>query len=393
MLLTVVVGCFAVANSLQAESGLFTVTLMGVLIVNQKHFPIKHIIEFKENLRVLLISLLFIVLAARIQPTAMTGLGWGSVAFVLTLMLVIRPAAVMLSTIGAGLSWQERVFLGWMAPRGIVAAALASVFALALQGLPAAATQRLNLVQEGDIEKLVPVTFLVIVVTVAVYGLTAAPLARRLGLATAHPQGALIAGADRLARAVAQALQNAGFAVLLVDTNRDNIRTARMGGLPTFYASILSEHALEEVALGGIGRLLAVTSNDEVNALAALHFSEVFGRAEVYQLAQTIVGSTRQETAGEVLRGRQLFGERATYGELRARLVAGAIVKKTSLTAEFDYAAFRERYGPSALLLFVVTASGLLVINTVDQPAVPKPGDAVIALVQPLEPAESEASS
>ncbi|NIL95570.1 MAG: sodium:proton exchanger [Planctomycetales bacterium] len=389
VLLTVVVGCFAAANSLQAESGLFAVTLMGVLIVNQKNFPIKHIIEFKENLRVLLISLLFIVLAARIQPDAMTGLGWGSVAFVAVLMLVIRPAAVLLSTMGAGLTWQERIFLGWMAPRGIVAAALASVFALALRGLPAGASPRLQLVQAGDVDKLVPVTFLVIVVTVAVYGLTAAPLARWLGLATAQPQGALIAGADRLARAIAQALHDAGFAVLLVDTNRDNIQTARMAGLPTFYASILSEHALEEVELGGIGRLLALTSNDEVNALAALHFSEVFGRAEVYQLTQTVVGVTRQETAGGVLRGRQLFHEQATYGNLHARLAAGAVVKKTSLTTEFDYGAFQDRYGPTAFLLFVLTASGGLQINTVDQPVTPKAGDTVIALVEPVADAET----
>ncbi|MDH3718041.1 MAG: cation:proton antiporter, partial [Planctomycetota bacterium] len=390
VLLMVVVGCFAVANFLQAESGLFAVTLMGVLIVNQKHFPIKHIIEFKENLRVLLISLLFIVLAARIQPEALRGLGWGSIGFVAVLILFIRPAAVMVSTVGTGLSWQERTFLCWMAPRGIVAAALASVFALALKGLPPSATEGLNLIQPGDIDKLVPVTFLVIVVTVAVYGLTAAPLARWLGLAIAQPQGALIAGADRLARAIAQALHDAGFAVLLVDMNRDNIQTARMAGLPTFYASILSEHALEEVELGGIGRLLALTGNDEVNALAALHFSEVFSRAEVYQLAQTIVGSTRQETAEGVLSGRPLFHEEATYGQLRARLAAGAVVKKTSLTAEFDYEAFQQRYGPSAWLLFVVTAAGSLVINSIDQPAVPKAGDAVIALVDPVEEVETD---
>jgi NAD(P)-dependent dehydrogenase (short-subunit alcohol dehydrogenase family) len=223
-----------------------------------------------------------------------------------------------------------------------------------------------------------------------VYGLTAAPLARWLGLAIAQPQGALIAGADRLARAIAQALHDAGFAVLLVDMNRDNIQTARMAGLPTFYASILSEHALEEVELGGIGRLLALTGNDEVNALAALHFSEVFSRAEVYQLAQTIVGSTRQETAEGVLSGRPLFHEEATYGQMRARLVAGAVVKKTSLTAEFDYEAFQHRYGPSAWLLFVVTAAGSLVINAIDQPAVPKAGDTVIALVDPVEEVKTD---
>lgn len=385
VMLALVVGCFAMANHLQPESGLFTVTLMGILIVNQKHVPVRHLIEFKENLRVLLISLLFIVLAARIQIDDLTGLGWGSLAFVASLMLVVRPTAVFLSTFGTGLTWQERIFLSWLAPRGIVAAALASVFALALVELQSNTGGTLNLFQEGDTDKLVPVTFLVIVVTVAVYGLTAAPLARWLGLSVPNPQGALIAGADPFARAMGQSLHDSGFAVLLVDTNSDNIQAARMAGLPTFFASILSEQALEEIDLGGIGRLMALTGNDEVNSLAALHFSEVFGRADTYQLAPATVGSTRRETAEEVMRGRQLFDEHATHRELNDRIHGGAVIKKTKLTDEFDYDAFVERYGPSSILLAVVTSAGSLAFDTTDQPALPKPGDSVIALIDPVE--------
>jgi NhaP-type Na+/H+ or K+/H+ antiporter len=385
VLFMIVIACFAAANRCQAESGLFAVTLMGVILVNQRHVPVKHIIEFKENLRVLLISLLFIVLAARIRPDTLGELGWGGLAFVAVLILVIRPVAVFVSTLRSRLTWQERVFLSWLAPRGIVAAALASVFALTLEGLQANTGGTSQLLQPGDVDKVVPVTFLVIVLTVTIYGLTAAPLARWLGLANPNPQGVLIASAHAGVRAIARALQDADFAVLLVDTNRDNIQSARMEGLPTFYASILSEHALEEVEIAGIGRFLAMTRNDEVNSLAALHFSEVFGRAEVYQLSHGATGRPRTEPAGEVIRGRRLFAEHATYGYLDERMEAGAVVKKTRLTDAFNYEAFLGRYGETALVLFVASDTGALAVNTVDQPVVPKAGDTVIALVDPIE--------
>ncbi|HUS37863.1 MAG TPA: sodium:proton exchanger, partial [Pirellulales bacterium] len=142
---------------------------------------------------------------------------------------------------------------------------------------------------------------------------------------------------------------------------------------------------LEEIEMGAIGRLLALTGNDEVNSLAALHFGEVFGRADTYQLAPIALGSTRRETSGKVIRGRQLFDEHASHSELNDRMVAGAVIKKTGLTNEFDYHAFVERYGPSSILLSVVTPNGSLVFDTTDQPVAPKSGDAVIALVDPVD--------
>ena len=381
VLLMLVVGCFALADVLQAESGLLAVTLMGVVMVNQKSVSLKHVIEFKENLRVLLISLLFIVLAARIKLETLDDLGWQSVAFVAVLMLVIRPASVFASTVKSGLSWQEKLFLSWLAPRGIVAAALASVFAITLQELEKGLSGEPVLLQPGAAAKLEPVTFLVIVVTVTVYGLTAGPLAKRLGLSASNPQGILFASAHPGARAIAKAVQEAGFNVLMVDSNRNNVHVARMEDLPAVYASILSEPVMEELDLAGIGRLLALTRNDEINALAAFRFVEAFGRSEVYRLRAANVGPARTETSGEVLHGRRLFGDDATYSYLDERFDGGAVVKRTKLTAEFDYGAFRELYGQSALALFTVTATGNLMVNTSDQPLAPGPGDTVIAVV------------
>jgi hypothetical protein len=249
-----------------------------------------------------------------------------------------------------------------------VAASVASVFALRLG-------------ESGD--GLVPATFLVIVGTVTVYGLTAAPLARRLGLSNPDPQGVVFASAHPGARAIAAGVQAAGFPVLMVDNNRGNINAARMESLPTAYTSILSEHALDAAEEGGLGRLLAMTADDDVNVLATLHFRELFGRAGVYQLASREERNPRVAGAPPHLRGRNLFAPGATYDALDQRFGEGQKVKATKLSQEFDYKAFRERYGEDALVLFIVTESGALQVCTAEKSPSPKPGQTLICLVDP----------
>ncbi len=366
--LATVVASFAAADALQAESGLLAVTLMGILLANQNVAAVDHIIEFKGNLRVVLIASLFMLLAARLQLAQLASFRWQSVAFVSWLMLVVRPASVWLATVGCGLSWQERAFLSWFAPRGIVAAAVSSIFALRLGAA-------------GD--ALVQETFVVIVTTVAVYGVTAGPLARRLGLAVRDPQGVLIVGGHPPALAIAEALRTAGVQVLLVDSSRANVHTARMAGIPSRHASILSEHVTDDINLSGLGRLVALTSNDEVNSLAAVHFSEVFGRAEVYRLAPKGEQSSRTRTASRLLQGRLLFADAVTYEQLQRRFAAGATPKCTKLSGTFTLDALRAQRGPGVLLLFVVGATGKVTVCTAGEPPVAAAGDTVISLVTP----------
>jgi len=366
-----VVAAFTAANLIQLECGLVAVTVMGVVLANQPGTNIDHILEFKENLSVLLISTLFILLSARLDMDAFSSLGWRGIAFLAAMILIVRPLSVWLSTMRSSLTWQEKVFLSWLAPRGIVAAAVSSVFALRMG-------------DEGA--GLVPATFLVIIGTVCVYGFTAYPLAKRLGLAVDNPQGVLIAGAHAGVRAIAHALQDAGFAVLLVDINRWNTQAARMEGLPTRQVNVLSEHLLEQLDLGGIGRFLAMTPNDEVNSLAALHLRGVFGRAHAFQLFPH-QRSERNETAPQSVRARFLFEEDVTNRFLDERFESGAIVKTTKLTEEFDYEAFQQRYQETATVLFVITEGGQLEVRTVDESITPKPGQTVIALVDPVEEA------
>ena len=372
--LMVVVALFTLSDLLQKDAGLLTVTLMGVALANQKQASIRHIVEFKENLRTLLLAFLFILLAARLELSDLAKISGAGLAFLAVLILVARPITVLVSTLGSDLNWRERLLLAWMAPRGIVAAAVASVFGLdlAAAGHPQA-------------EQFAPIIFLMIIGTVTVYGLTAGPLARRLGLSQQNPQGVLIMGADPLARAIGQTLRQEGYQVRLVDTNWSNISAARMNGLPTHYGNILSEETLESLDLIGIGRLLALTRNNEANSLAAVHFIETFGRAEVYQLPPGTNGPASFDETTPHLRGRYLFGPEITYSYLADRLAAGATLKVTSLTREFDYSAFRSLYGESVTPLFIINEARQLVVATVSQPLAPRTGHTLISLFGPAD--------
>jgi NhaP-type Na+/H+ or K+/H+ antiporter len=370
--LALVVTAFTVSNWLQTDSGLLAVTVMGIVLANQKVISIRHIMEFKENLRVLLISGLFILLAARLQMADLASVGVSSLALLAILMLVARPVSVALSTLGSKLSLRERLFISWLAPRGIVAAAVASVFALRLveAGYPQA-------------EFLVPLTFVVIAGTVAIYGLSASPLARWLKVAKPDPQGVLIVGGHNWARSMAVALQEEGYKVLVVDATWAHVSAARMVGVPTFYANILSQYALDEIELGGIGRLMALTSDNEFNSLAALQFGNVFGRSQVYQLPSGSEDEGDKRKVSQHLRGRPLFGTEVTYSYLTNRFASGAIIKTTNLTEEFDYDAFEAYYGDTALPLFLIDQNGNLAIFTPDNPPKPRPGQKLISLIEP----------
>jgi NhaP-type Na+/H+ or K+/H+ antiporter len=371
VMLMAVIGAFTISNIFQKESGLFTVTIMGIIMGNQRAISVKHIIEFKENLGVILLSGLFIILAARIEIDQLTNLELSSGLFLLVLILVIRPASVLLSTIGSGLNWREKTFLIGMAPRGIVAAAVTAIFALELSRKTGYASANL----------MVPEMFLIIVGTVTIYGLGALPLARWLKLAQPNPQGVLIAGAHSWSRAIARALRENGFKVLLVDTNRENLNKARLEGCETLYASILSEFIIDEPEVNGMGRLLALTSNDEVNSLASLHFAEVFGRREVYLLPPKKASDKKKEAISQPLRGRLLFDEELTYSEFDNRYSAGAEIKVSRLTEQYNYNAFLQQYSGRAIPLIKINTDQTLSIFTIDAKNNPQTGDTIISLI------------
>ncbi len=333
-----VVGSFVLANEVQEEAGLLAVTVLGMYLARRESSTIRSVLEFSESLRTLLISALFILLAARIDGDALSDVVLPSLAFLAVLVLVARPVTVLLSTVRTTMTWRERVFLMTMAPRGIVAAAVSAIFAIRLE-------------EEGveGASKIVPIVFLVIIGTIVIYGFLAGPVARRLGLAEARANGVLIAGAHATARGFATEISARGVKAILVDTDPYNVTRAVAGGLTARRLSVLAEDATDNLDLRGIGRLLAITSNDEVNALATARFSRVFGRREVFQLAP----DTRRQGAGvptEFL-GRVVGIDPLPYATVDERTRQGWRVRGTVSGPAIDDAVADDRFVPIARVL------------------------------------------
>ncbi len=382
--LVVALASFWLSNEIREESGLVTVTILGICLANQSYVSVDHVLEFKEHLRVFLIGCLFIVLGSRLQLSALAEIGWWGVPFILLLIFAVRPLSILVATMGTKLPWREKVFLGLVAPRGIVAASVASVFGLKLVERSHAgfSPEVAAIFEKAGL--LAPATFLVIIGTVTFCGLGAGPLARWLGLAESNPQGVLFVGASRWVREVALALRKFGIRVALIDTNFSNVTAARMAGLDATCGSVLSEHVQEEQDLSGIGSFLAVTPSDEVNTLATMEYMHLFSRAQVFQLAKRGKSHGRWQSIPENRRGRLLFHADLNFQAIELMFEQGATVKTTPLTESFTIEQYRAKHGQQAVILFAMGADGRLKVRTSATPLEPQTGDTLIALVPPL---------
>lgn len=345
---------FMVADVFAHESGLLATTVLGLILSNHHRVRTEPLVRFSEVLRVLLIGILFIVLSARLTREQLSTLGAGAVVFIVVLVVVARPLATWISTFGSGLEWREKGLLAGVAPRGIVAASIASVFGVELEsaGIRGA-------------ELLTPLVFAVIVATVLIYGFGAGPLARLLGLARRGQEGVLVLGAGVVELAIAEALADADVDVILATVNRNDERRARMLGLRTFYGNVLNDDIDLRLEMSGIGRFMALTPNDEVNTLGARRFEEVFGGGEIYQLPPTSP-PPGVETMSSELGGRGLFHPDFEYAHLR-RILEDDGVHKTALSEKFDKPTFLERHGPDLVPLMAVR-DGRLLVNVIDAP-------------------------
>ncbi len=366
--LATIVLVFALSNTIQHESGLFAVTLMGIYLVNQKQIVVEHILEFKENLGILLLSTLFIVLAARLKFADLILMNSGVIIFIVLLILVIRPATIFLSTIGSKISWKEKLYLSWMAPRGIVAAAVASVFSMELTRHG----------YEGS-EILVPIMFSIIIATILVYGLSAIPLAKILKLSDPNPQGILIAGINTLSIEISKILKQYNYKILLVDKNWEKVTSARQAGIQTCFGSIISEKTSETINLEGIGKFIALTSNKGINSLATSHYSKIFDSSNVFQI------NTASKQNKDVLRGIRshhfFSSSQLTYPEVDL-LENDLTVKANKITAEFSFEKLKAKYAPDSFHpLFIINDEKKLIVYSEKFTKEPAENDTVISLI------------
>jgi NhaP-type Na+/H+ or K+/H+ antiporter len=368
--LSLVLVTFTVSNAITHESGLLAVTAMGMWLANRDEVDIHPILNFKEHLSLLLISVLFILLAARIDTDQLLSVGWQALLLLGVLQFVARPVKVLVSTLGSDVNWRERALLAWIAPRGIVAAAISAIFA-----------ERLLAEGNPDATLLVPLTFTMIVGTVLLQSATARPLAKLLGVAEPSPRGFLIVGANPFSRALADALSEHDFRCVLADTNWEDLRQARMAGLETYYGNPASEHAEAHLDLSGIGGLLALSRQRHLNYTAAVHFRNEFGKQRIYAVtapADEKSSGGRKQAVSYV--GNRLFGDEISYADLVSAVLRGRKVTSTTLTEEFDWEAFQAKYEGQRTPLFLIKRSGLVKPFTTEDSPQPGRGDEIIAL-------------
>ncbi|AYC31990.1 sodium:proton antiporter [Pseudomonas cavernae] len=373
--LTAVLGVFIAANQTMHESGLLAVTLMGMGLANMKGVDVRPILHFKENLSVLLISGLFILLAARLDLQALLALGPAVLLLLAIIQFVARPLNVGLSTWGSSLHWRERFLLSWVAPRGIVAAAVSAIFA-----------ERLSEAGHAGSDLLAPLTFAVIIGTVVLQSATSRPLARLLKVAEPAPSGFLIVGAHPPARELAKTLQQLGSRVLLTDSSWENISAARMEGLPTYFGNPASQHADANLDLVGLGRLLALSPGGELNTLACMRYRHEFGRQRLFSLASGLENHrSDKHRASHEHRGQTFGSQPLTYAQLANRLSKGAELYTTTLTSGFDWADYQALHGNRAALLFARGPDGWVHVVSPDVTATPQPGWVLVALIEPAD--------
>ncbi|MCL9773760.1 cation:proton antiporter [Vibrio methylphosphonaticus] len=371
--LTLLLGVFAASNYLEHESGLLTVTVMGIWLANAKEVNISHILHFKENLTILFISGLFILLAARVELADFEQLGFAAIVLFAVIQLVSRPVSIFLSTWRSNLEVKEKAFLAWVAPRGIVAAAVSSLFAIKLMELN---VEGANL--------LVPLIFMVIIGTVVLQSATARPVAGFLGVAEPAPRGFLLVGANDVARAVGKAIQTYDCRVLMSDTNWDYVSKARMGGFEGYYGNPTSSHADEYLDLIGIGQVLALTPDQHLNSVASVHFSNEFGHRKVFSLQdRKTQESLDKHSHNEEHAYSLLLGGNASYKKLASLLSQGAEIKHTKISDSFSFDDYQAQYKDAIVVpLFIVDSKKRIHVITQPDNVKPASGEVMVSLIK-----------
>jgi NhaP-type Na+/H+ or K+/H+ antiporter len=353
VILCVVLACFEGANLLQHETGLVAVTALGMTLSNARIASIEEMRRFKENITLILVSALFVVLTASLQPEVVAAFDWPLIGFVAAVLVLVRPATIWISTIGSGLSWQERALVGWIAPRGIVAVAVTGFFGPALVDLG-----------YEDAELLVPLAFAIVFATVIAHGFSIGWLGRRLGLSASGKPGVLVVGASPWSIGLASALKELEVPVTVVDTNWHHLREARLAGLSVYYGQILAEAAEYRLDLNRFGYLLALSDNNAYNALVCTQLAPEIDRHRVYQLHPQKGDEDDPHNLPFTMRGRTLLRSGAGYDDLMERLGNGWIFQKTRLTEEYDFDRYLADRPEGTEMLFAVRPSGEIAFST-----------------------------
>lgn len=343
-----VLAVYVLSNKLADETGLLTVTAMGMTMANLKFAAQVEMRRFKETITIILVSGVFVILTATLTPAVLKAflLEWRVWAFVAVMMIFVRPIAVMLSTVGSGLNWRESLLVSLIAPRGIVAVAVAGLFAAELQALG---------LDQGAL--FVPLAFALVGVTVIFAGFFIGPLAKALGQSSGGGDGVLIVGANPWSLGLAKALSDMKINVLIADTNWRRLRAARLDGHNTFFGEVLSENADYSLDHTQFNHLIAATPNDAYNALVSVEFAPELGRHRVFQIMNND-GEADDDSIAFTSRGRTLTSRGRSFDALTRDWWNGWRFRVTKLSDEYSMEDFYRDRGDNLDLIVAKKADG-----------------------------------
>lgn len=371
VLFAIVLAVFALADSVLHESGLLAVTVMGVVIANANLASFDELRRFKEHATILLVSGVFILLAASLDFSALQDLTWRSVLFVIVVLSVVRPVTVLVALSLTKLPVREKLLVATTGPRGVVLVAVAGLFG-----------ERLVELGVADGALIGPLAFILVAGSVVVHGFTLAPVARFLGVTAAETPGVILVGGSYWTTGLAETLKKAKIPVLVTDPNRSHLRQAREFGIDTFFGDILSEGAELRVEMNGYKIVVAATDNDAYNTLVATDLGSEFGRENVYQLAREKAANKRHALPSTL--GGRKFADNATYNDLNRLMWEGWDFSVTPLSEEYELSNWRENM-PKARLLGFIDSGGEIHFVSEDSEVTAGPGTRLVSMLPPQE--------
>lgn len=371
LLLTLALVIFSLCNLTMEGAGLVGATVFGMALTNL-HVPgLSELRRMKESLVVLFVSVLFILLTADLHRGVLARLSFPILGLTVLVLCVVRPLAIFFSTLGTKLSWQERVFVGWIAPRGIVAAAVAGAAGLRLADAGFASS-----------DLIMPAVFCVIAVTMIVHGFSLRPLARRLGLTLSNEPALAIVGANPWSVELAACLHREGVPVLLVDNRSSALMAAARRGLPLLRAELLSQYGEEALEERPVDYLIAATPDGIYNGLVCAHMAPHFGRQRVFQISPGVARLDLYHGVSRDARGKVMGEPSWNYGLLDSLVEKGwrCVARPATESDGADFGKIANRLD----LLSIRRGVAIFIRSAEDETSVtPQPGDLLVSMVAP----------
>ena len=336
---------FVLSDMFAHESGLLSVVVMGMVLGNKKAKELKDILYFKESISVLLISILFILLSANINiEDLMLLYTWQTPVLFGVVILLLRPLAVLLCTVNSGLKLNEKIFISWVGPRGIVAAGIASLFGL-----------KLTMLGEPGAEYITPLVFMIVLGTVLLNATTARLFAKLLGVFLKQSDGILIAGASEFSRLIGTYLKNNNRRVVLIDTNAKSVEKAKALGLEAIEGNVYADDLIDNIELNDVGFLLALTASASVNKFVLDKFGKDFGEHGAFRLI-----STEELLIGDLKPNPELFTHNNDYINLSEVVRDYPIINEVALKSKEHYLELLEdiNFEKHAIPVFVKDKKG-----------------------------------